>query len=72
MDWPGQVKQRLRELNKSQRWLAAEVGMTEANVSKFLRGQRRVRSDTMAMIADAVGLDLMVPPAARGSGRGSR
>lgn len=50
----------LEAADKTQAWLAAEIGVTEAAVSQFMSGTRQPSSALAHKIAAALGVDFAV------------
>ncbi len=50
------IKQKLKELGKSQAWLAREAGVSESTVSKAANGSSGLRIDSLVFIAKALNL----------------
>lgn len=48
------IEERIQELNISQRELAEKVGVTEATISRYIKGERTPRGDIIPKIASAL------------------
>jgi len=48
---------RLAELDKSQLWLAKQLGVDPANISFYVSGKRVPRANTFLRICDILGVD---------------
>ncbi|RKM55442.1 XRE family transcriptional regulator [Butyrivibrio sp. CB08] len=53
-DMGGRIKAQLAAINKSQRDLATEVGITEVSLSRYIAGIREPNGSTLANLAKAL------------------
>lgn len=52
------VRDRLKQLDKSQYWLAQQVGMSKQGVWNYLNGRSDMNSGTLDKVLDALGLEV--------------
>ncbi|MBN9386541.1 MAG: helix-turn-helix transcriptional regulator [Chloroflexi bacterium] len=57
--YPHPITRRLKELGKTQQWLAAQIGVSQSEISCFVNRKRKLfRNSTKAhLIVDALGID---------------
>ncbi|MCC8192470.1 MAG: helix-turn-helix domain-containing protein [Ruminococcus sp.] len=55
MAWQDKVKQLMASQNMTQKQLSQKSGITEASVSRYLRGDRTARMDIIVNFAKALG-----------------
>lgn len=59
-DVMNQIRAKMIEKNIKNRDVAERLDVSEANISRWLRGNQNVGIDTMYQLADAVGVDLNI------------
>lgn len=52
------IKTHIKENGLKQRWVAERAGMTDVELSEYLRGKRRMTVDAYIRICDALGVSL--------------
>ncbi len=55
-----QVRRAVRLSGMSQYVLSRETGVTEGSISRFVRGERGLSSESLERIAEALGLEVVV------------
>jgi transcriptional regulator with XRE-family HTH domain len=56
------VQEAIWERGISQAEIARQIGLSEAHVSRFLRGERVLSMESLSKILDALGLEIVVRP----------
>lgn len=56
MTWQEKVKQLMKDQNLNQKQLSQKSGITEASVSRYLKGDRTARMDIIINFAKALGV----------------
>ncbi len=57
-----QLKRAIREGKFSQAELARESGLSEAQISRFLKGERGLSLDSIDKMMDVLGLEILIRP----------
>ena len=58
MEAAAKIKQHIKRNGLKQRWVAEQAGMTDTELSEYLRGKRRITIDAYIRICDALGVPL--------------
>ncbi|WP_138756454.1 helix-turn-helix domain-containing protein [Paenibacillus sinopodophylli] len=52
------LRQLLREQRKAQKWLCKETGISQSNMSDYVRGEKKMSANTMKTVAMALGVPM--------------